>query len=30
MPELTINGRKLAVDADKSTPLLWIIRENLK
>jgi isoquinoline 1-oxidoreductase alpha subunit len=29
MPELTINGHKTTVDADKSTPLLWIIRENL-
>jgi isoquinoline 1-oxidoreductase alpha subunit len=29
MPELTINGHKMTVDADKSTPLLWIIRENL-
>jgi isoquinoline 1-oxidoreductase alpha subunit len=30
MPELTINGRKVTVEAPKSTPLLWIIRENLK
>ena len=29
MPELTINGRKVTVDAPKTTPLLWIIRENL-
>ena len=29
MPELTINGHQMAVDADASTPLLWIIRENL-
>ena len=29
MPELMINGHKMAVEADKSTPLLWIIRENL-
>ena len=29
MPELTINGHKMAVEADKSTPLLWVIRENL-
>jgi isoquinoline 1-oxidoreductase alpha subunit len=29
MPELTINGHQMTVDADKSTPLLWIIRENL-
>ena len=29
MPELMINGHKMAVDADKSTPLLWVIRENL-
>jgi isoquinoline 1-oxidoreductase alpha subunit len=30
MPELTINGHKVTVEAPKSTPLLWIIRENLK
>jgi isoquinoline 1-oxidoreductase alpha subunit len=30
MPELTINGRSVTVDADKSTPLLWIVRENLQ
>ena len=29
MPELTINGRKVTVDAPKTTPLLWVIRENL-
>jgi isoquinoline 1-oxidoreductase subunit alpha len=29
MPELTINGHKMTVDAAKDTPLLWIIRENL-
>jgi isoquinoline 1-oxidoreductase alpha subunit len=29
MPDLTINGRHVAVDAPKGTPLLWIIRENL-
>jgi isoquinoline 1-oxidoreductase alpha subunit len=29
MPELTINGHKMTVEADKSTPLLWIIRDNL-
>jgi isoquinoline 1-oxidoreductase alpha subunit len=29
MSELTINGRRVTVDAPKSTPLLWIIRENL-
>jgi isoquinoline 1-oxidoreductase subunit alpha len=30
MPDLDINGRTLTVDAPKSTPLLWIIRENLQ
>jgi isoquinoline 1-oxidoreductase alpha subunit len=30
MPDLTINGHKVTVEAPKSTPLLWIIRENLK
>jgi len=30
MPELTINGRRVVVDAPKSTPLLWVIRENLQ
>jgi len=29
MPDLTINGHQVAVDAPKGTPLLWIIRENL-
>jgi len=29
MPELTINGRQVNVDAPKTTPLLWVIRENL-
>ena len=29
MADLTINGRQVTVDASKSTPLLWIIRENL-
>ena len=29
MPELTINGHKMTVEADKSTPLLWVIRDNL-
>jgi isoquinoline 1-oxidoreductase subunit alpha len=29
MPDLTINGRAVAVDAPNGTPLLWIIRENL-
>ena len=30
MPDLTINGRAMTVDAPKSTPLLWVIRENLQ
>jgi isoquinoline 1-oxidoreductase alpha subunit len=30
MADLTINGHKMTVDAPKSTPLLWIIRENLQ
>ena len=29
MVDLTINGRQVTVDAPKTTPLLWIIRENL-
>jgi isoquinoline 1-oxidoreductase alpha subunit len=29
MADLTINGRQVTVDAPKTTPLLWIIRENL-
>jgi isoquinoline 1-oxidoreductase alpha subunit len=30
MPELTINGRRVAVDAPGETPLLWVIREELQ
>ena len=30
MPVLTINGRQETVDAPKSTPLLWVIREQLQ
>jgi isoquinoline 1-oxidoreductase subunit alpha len=30
MPELTINGRRVAVDAPDDTPLLWVIREELQ
>lgn len=29
MPQLTVNGRSVDVDADPSTPLLWAIREQL-
>src|ERR1700684_4413069 len=29
MPELTINGHQMTVEADRTPPLLWIIRENL-
>jgi len=29
MPELTINGHNVTVEADKSTPLLWVIRDHL-
>jgi len=29
MHELTVNGRKVSVDADLRTPLLWILRETL-
>src|SRR5438309_1316257 len=28
--ELTVNGRKQAVSADPGTPLLWVLREELK
>jgi isoquinoline 1-oxidoreductase alpha subunit len=28
--ELTVNGRKKAVTADPGTPLLWVLREDLK
>lgn len=27
---ITVNGKKLTVDADPSTPLLWVIRDHLK
>ena len=30
MPNLTINGRTLSVDAANDTPLLWVIREQLQ
>ena len=30
MPVVTINGRRETVDAAKSTPLLWIIRDQLQ
>ena len=30
MPILTINGREYSVEVPTDTPLLWIIRENLK
>jgi isoquinoline 1-oxidoreductase alpha subunit len=29
MISLTINGRRVSVDADAGTPLLWVIREQL-
>jgi isoquinoline 1-oxidoreductase subunit alpha len=29
MPELTVNGRQVTVDAAGGTPLLWVIRDNL-
>jgi isoquinoline 1-oxidoreductase alpha subunit len=29
MISFSVNGRKVNVDADPSTPLLWVIRENL-
>ena len=29
MTELTINGKQMTVDVDPSTPLLWVIREQL-
>ena len=29
MTRLTINGKTVEVDADTSTPLLWVLRENL-
>ena len=30
MANFTINGKAVSVDADPSTPLLWVIREHLK
>jgi isoquinoline 1-oxidoreductase alpha subunit len=30
MPNLTINGRSLSVEAANDTPLLWVIREQLQ
>lgn len=27
---ITINGKKHTVDVDKTTPLLWVLRDNLK
>src|SRR4051794_6889585 len=30
MPNLTINGRSMSVDAAADTPLLWVIREQLQ
>jgi len=27
--DLTVNGRKLSVDADPQTPLLWVLRDHL-
>lgn len=29
MPRLTINGQTHNVDVDPTTPLLWVIRENV-
>ena len=29
MIQLTVNGKKQSVDADPTTPLLWVIREQL-
>src|SRR5262245_7062036 len=28
--ELEVNGKRAAVDADPTTPLLWVLRENLR
>ncbi len=28
--ELTVNGKLVAVDADPSTPLLWVLRDHLR
>ena len=30
MPNFTVNGETLEVDADPNTPLLWVLREHLK
>ncbi|MEQ8860928.1 MAG: (2Fe-2S)-binding protein [Pseudomonadales bacterium] len=30
MAKLNVNGRVMEVDADGSTPLLWVLRENLE
>jgi isoquinoline 1-oxidoreductase subunit alpha len=30
MVALTVNGRRRVVDADASTPLLWVLRDDLK
>src|SRR3954463_12701705 len=30
MPNLTINGRNMSVEAANDTPLLWVIREQLQ
>ena len=29
MPQLNVNGRKLDVDAEPDTPLLWVLREQI-
>ena len=29
MAKLNVNGRDVEVDADGSTPLLWVLREHL-
>jgi len=29
MPTLTVNGKKMPVDADPDTPLLWVLRDHL-
>jgi aerobic-type carbon monoxide dehydrogenase small subunit (CoxS/CutS family) len=30
MIDLTVNGRRLALDVDPDTPLLWVLREQLR
>ena len=30
MVAFTLNGKKVSVEADSKTPLLWVLRENLK